>query len=111
MAPGVAQLGELLRHSCGRSCTLYVRSDDKKTSFASGDMFSQLAKDIYIAAQIVPTAKARLIVELHSCLCGWPAVFLASFLLASIVGAGMAAAALSGTDRAIRISHCRHVQT
>ena len=46
MAPGVAQLGELLRHSCGRSCTLCVRSDDKKTSFASGDMSSQLAKDI-----------------------------------------------------------------
>ena len=49
MAPGVAQLGvlgELLRHSFMWQIMPLVRSDDKKTSFASGDMSSQLAMDI-----------------------------------------------------------------
>ena len=61
------------------------------------------------AGPAVLPAKARLIVKLDSRLCGWPAAVLASFLLACIAAAGMAAAALSGIDRAIRSSHGRNV--
>ena len=88
-----------------------VRSDDKKTSFASGDMSSQLAKDISRHRSSQLRRRDSLSNFMHAYVAGRRSSSLPSCLLALLLPAWLLPRSQPSTDRAIRISHCRHVQT